>query len=80
MATMAEIRKAIADDLASNGFDCDEVLAFEDEFNRNLRFGTGSLIKTEFELGFAHGWCDQQPSGNFLSVVHTETREFRYAF
>jgi hypothetical protein len=81
MATMAEIRRAIADDLASAGFDTGEVLAFEDEFDRNLRFREDSLlVTTDINLLSVHGWCDQQPTGNFLSVIHTEVGEFRYAF
>lgn len=56
MATMREIRNAIADDMSANGTELTDVLSFEDRFDYEMR---------SVQLD---AWVDELPDGSWSTT------------
>lgn len=80
MATMKEIRNAMADDLAQQGWNQAELAEFCDQFDRNTRTRPNSLLTSEVEMTGFYAWCDEQMFGWFLTSIrsagHDEVRKY----
>ena len=80
MATLREIRNAMADDLAQQGWNTAELDEFRDQFDRNVRLRSNDLITTEVEMSGFYAWADQQSSGWYLTSMrscgHEEVRKY----
>lgn len=82
MATLREIRNAIADDLRAQGLDESNVLIFKDVFASRLRFRSGMLATTDVELTLdddseAFVYVDEQDDGSYVSVMRTDVSEVK---
>ena len=82
MATLRDIRDAMADDLRSQLLPEDEVREFVDQFNENAHLRTDLLVTTDVEIGTRlYAYADQQLDGSYLTAMRIDqVQEIRHRF
>jgi hypothetical protein len=70
MATLAEIKSAMADELMSQGMAVSKVELFKDDFDRNMRPRKCGRMTTDVEFEELYAYVDETANG-YVAVIHS---------